>query len=131
MTTVKALAALAQETRLAVFRLLVEQGPAGLTPGVIAERLELAPATLSFHLKELANAGLIRARQESRFIHYSADFEAMNGLVGYLTENCCSAGGSCETVCAADCTPAQVSRRAATAPTARTARSTQARRRVA
>ena len=87
--TIKALAALAQETRLAVFRLLVERGPAGLTPGVIAERLGLAPATLSFHLKELANAGLIRSRQESRFIHYSADFETMNGLVGYLTENCC------------------------------------------
>lgn len=128
--TIKALAALAQETRLAVFRLLVEQGPAGLTPGVIAERLDLAPATLSFHLKELANAGLIRARQESRFIHYSADFQAMNGLVGYLTENCCRASGGCETVCAPDCLPASASSRAGTARTARNVRATQARRRA-
>ncbi|TMH66191.1 MAG: helix-turn-helix transcriptional regulator, partial [Betaproteobacteria bacterium] len=65
--TLKALAALAQDTRLALFRLLVEQGPAGLTPGKITEVLDVPPATLSFHLKELANAGLIRARQESRF----------------------------------------------------------------
>lgn len=128
--TVKALGALAQETRLAVFRLLVEQGPAGLTPGLIAEKLDLAPATLSFHLKELANAGLIGARQESRFIHYSADFEAMNGLVGYLTENCCRASGGCETACAPDCLPATASRRATTARTARNVRATQARRRA-
>ena len=94
--TLKALAALAQDTRLALFRLLVEQGPAGLTPGKIAEVLDVPSATLSFHLKELANAGLIRARQESRFIHYSADFEAMNGLVAYLTENCCRASGGCD-----------------------------------
>ena len=123
--TIKALAALAQETRLAVFRLLVERGPAGLTPGVIAERLGLAPATLSFHLKELANAGLIRSRQESRFIHYSADFEAMNGLVGYLTENCCRASGGCEAACAPDCMPATASRRAV-----RRARGTPRRRRA-
>jgi len=94
-TTVKALAALAQETRLAVFRLLVEHGPPGLTPGRIAEALDLPAATLSFQLKELANAGLIGARQQSRFIHYSVDFEAMNDLVGYLVENCCRAVGSC------------------------------------
>jgi DNA-binding transcriptional ArsR family regulator len=127
--TVRALAALAQETRLAVFRLLVEQGPAGLTPGVIADKLDLAPATLSFHLKELAHADLIRARQESRFIHYSADFEAMNGLVGYLTENCCRASGSCEVACAPECAPA--GRRAAATSTARNARAAQARRRAA
>ena len=113
-TTLKALAALAQDTRLALFRLLVEQGPAGLTPGRIAEVLDVPPATLSFHLKELANAGLIRARQESRFIHYSADFEAMNGLIAYLTENCCRASGSCETACAPDCNPKSMPRRAAT-----------------
>jgi DNA-binding transcriptional ArsR family regulator len=130
-TTVKALAALAQETRLAVFRLLVEQGPAGLTPGVIGERLDLAPATLSFHLKELANAGLIRARQESRFIHYSADFEAMNGLVGYLTENCCRASGACDAACAPNCIPETASRRAGTARTARNVRVTHAKRRSA
>ena len=125
------MAALAQETRLAVFRLLVEQGPEGLTPGVIAERLDLAPATLSFHLKELANAGLIRARQESRFIHYSADFDAMNALVGYLTENCCRASGGCEAVCAPACMPAAASRRNARAPNARTVRASQPRRRTA
>lgn len=130
-TSVKALAALAQETRLAVFRLLVEQGPAGLTPGVIAKRLDLAPATLSFHLKELANAGLIRARQDSRFIYYSADFEAMNGLVGFLTENCCQASSSCDTACAPDCIPEAASRRAGTARRVRNARVTQTRRRSA
>src|SRR5437773_9526443 len=85
---IRALAALAQETRLALFRLLVERGPAGLTPGRIADVLDVPPATLSFHLKELVNASLIRASQESRFIYYSADFEAMNELVTYLTENC-------------------------------------------
>ena len=121
-TTIGALAALAQETRLALFRLLVEQGPAGLTPGRIADVLDVPPATLSFHLKELANAGLIRARQESRFIHYSADFEAMNGLVAYLTENCCRAGGACEPACASDCMPERGARRAATRPTVHVAR---------
>lgn len=97
---VVALAALAQETRLAIFRLLVQEGEQGLSAGEIARRLNLANATLSFHLKELANAGLIRGRQESRFIFYSADFAAMNGLLAYLTENCC-AGQPCgpETTC--------------------------------
>jgi ArsR family transcriptional regulator len=114
-TTIRALAALAQETRLALFRLLVEQGPAGLTPGRIAEKLDVPAATLSFHLKELAHAGLIRARQESRFIHYSADFESMNGLVAYLTENCCRASGACEPACAPDCMPREMPRRAARA----------------
>jgi DNA-binding transcriptional ArsR family regulator len=111
-TVLKALAALAQDTRLALFRLLVEYGPAGLTPGRIAEVLDVPPATLSFHLKELAHAGLIGARQESRFIHYSANFEAMNGLVGYLTENCCRASGSCAPACAPECNPKQLPRRA-------------------
>jgi DNA-binding transcriptional ArsR family regulator len=129
-TTVKALGALAQETRLAIFRLLVEHGPSGLTPGVIAEKLDLAPATLSFHLKELAHAGLIRARQESRFIHYSANFEAMSGLVEYLTENCCRASGGCKTACAPDCAPGRNSRRVAT-DNARTARAARTRRRAA
>jgi ArsR family transcriptional regulator, arsenate/arsenite/antimonite-responsive transcriptional repressor len=124
MATLKALAALAQETRLALFRLLVEQGPAGLTPGRIADVLDLPAATLSFHLKELVNAGLIHARQESRFIHYSADFEAMNGLVAYLTENCCRAGGSFEPACAPECNPKSMSRHPV-------ARATPAKRRVA
>ncbi|TMG86220.1 MAG: winged helix-turn-helix transcriptional regulator [Betaproteobacteria bacterium] len=129
--TLKALAALAQDTRLALFRLLVEQGPAGLTPGKIAEVLDVPSATLSFHLKELANAGLIRARQESRFIHYSADFEAMNGLVAYLTENCCRASGGCDAACAPECSPKSMPRRAATRPPAHEIRVAQSKRRVA
>ena len=104
---VTALAAMAQETRLAIFRLLVEFAPTGLTPGAIASRLSLAPATLSFHLKELANAGLIVDRREGRFIWYQADLAAMNALLGYLTEHCCQGtGGACEPECApAACDP--------------------------
>ena len=83
------LAALAQDTRLAIYRLLVQQGPEGLAVGQIGERLAVANATLSFHLKELSHAGLILARQEGRFIYYSANSEQMNGLLGFLTENCC------------------------------------------
>jgi DNA-binding transcriptional ArsR family regulator len=84
-----ALAALAQETRLGIFRLLVVAGPEGMSAGRIAEEMKLPPATLSFHLAHLARAGLARSRQEGRFIFYSADFGSMNALVGYLTENCC------------------------------------------
>jgi DNA-binding transcriptional ArsR family regulator len=96
---VNRLYALAQESRLAVFRLLVQKGSQGLCAGDIGERLKLPPATLSFHLKELSNAGLLIARQEGRFIYYAPDFETMNGLIGYLTENCCN-GQACEVVCA-------------------------------
>lgn len=85
-----ALAALAQDTRLHVFRLLVQQGAAGLAAGEVASALAVAPATLSFHLKELAHAGLVRTRHEGRYIDYSADFAAMNDLLAFLTENCCS-----------------------------------------
>ncbi|MET0683069.1 MAG: metalloregulator ArsR/SmtB family transcription factor [Casimicrobiaceae bacterium] len=85
------MAALSQEHRLAVFRLLVEHAPEGLSAGLIAERLSLAPATLSFHLKELARTGLVSALPDGRFIWYRADLPAMNGLVAYLTENCCCA----------------------------------------
>jgi ArsR family transcriptional regulator len=88
------LTALAQVSRLSVFRLLVEHGPEGLPAGAIAERLGVAPNTLSFHLKELSNAGLLRARQEGRFIYYAPDFAAMNALLEFLTENCC-AGSEC------------------------------------
>ena len=104
---VLALAALAQETRLAIFRLLVEHAREGLTPGAIVLQLKLPPATLSFHLKELVNAGLLDIRKEGRFIWYRPDIAAMNGLVGYLTENCCRASGdACETGCApAACKP--------------------------
>ncbi len=88
------LAALAQETRLDIFRLLVARGPAGLAAGNIGARLELPAATLSFHLKELRRAGLVTCRRAGRSLIYAADFTAMRGLVGYLTENCC--GGGCE-----------------------------------
>ena len=96
-SAVKALAALAQETRLSIFRILVQTGEAGLSAGQIAKELSIPNATLSFHLKELTNAGLITARQESRFIYYAANFSAMNELLGYLTENCC-AGNPCGSV---------------------------------
>lgn len=105
LTAVRALAALAQETRLAVFRLLVEQGPSGLAAGEIAARLGIAPATLSFHLKELSHAGLVSTRQDGRYVFYAADFSTMNGLLAFLTENCCVADGSS---CAApSCAPRQ------------------------
>jgi DNA-binding transcriptional ArsR family regulator len=97
-----ALSALSQETRLAIFRYLVEAGPAGSIVGKIADVHGLAPATLSFHLKELTRAGLLVAKQEGRFIRYVANFETMNGLVAYLTENCC--GGRPEQ-CAPACSP--------------------------
>lgn len=90
---VESLAALAQASRLAIYRLLVEAGPEGMPAGKIGEALALPPATLSFHLSQLTRAGLARSRQEGRFVIYSADFTAMNGLVGYLTENCCGARG--------------------------------------
>ena len=91
---IDALSALAHETRLNVFRLLVEAGPEGLAAGTISERLDLPPATLSFHLAHLARAGLAVARQDGRFVIYSANFQSTNELVGYLTENCCG-GRSC------------------------------------
>ena len=94
------LAALAQETRLKTWRLLVEAGPDVLTVGAIGDTLGVPPATLSFHLKTLVNAGLVVTRQEGRFIHCAADFMAMHGLLGFLSENCC--GG-------ADCSPAALS----------------------
>lgn len=83
------LAALAQESRLAIFRLLVQAGPAGMAVGSVAENLEIPAATLSFHLKELTRAELISARQDGRFIYYSTNFPQMAALLGYLTENCC------------------------------------------
>jgi len=92
---VRALGALAQDSRLAIYRLLVEAGPAGMAAGTIGEKLDLPPATLSFHLTGLTHAGLAQSRQEGRFVIYTADFDGMNALVGYLTENCCG-GASCK-----------------------------------
>ncbi|WP_333687177.1 metalloregulator ArsR/SmtB family transcription factor [Methylococcus capsulatus] len=95
-SVVIALAALAQESRLAVFRLLIQAGPEGFSAGRIAEALGIAPSSLSFHLKELVHAGLVRSRQESRYVIYSANFEVMNELIGFLTDNCCR-GAPCTT----------------------------------
>ena len=86
---VTSLAALAQESRLAIYRLLVQAGPAGMAVGSIGENLGISAATLSFHLKELTRAELITARQDGRFIYYSANFPQMAALLGYLTDNCC------------------------------------------
>lgn len=93
-SAVVALAALAHESRLSLFRLLVEAGPEGLAAGEIAEQLGIAPSSLSFHLKELSHAGLVSGRQQGRFVIYVANFEAMYTLIGFLTENCC-AGEPC------------------------------------
>ncbi|MDW5444908.1 metalloregulator ArsR/SmtB family transcription factor [Polaromonas sp. SM01] len=92
---VKALAALAQAQRLRTFRALVMAGPDGLTPGNIAEQLGVAPSALSFHLKELAHAGLVSSEPRGRNLIYRANFAQMNALLAYLTEHCCE-GGSCE-----------------------------------
>jgi DNA-binding transcriptional ArsR family regulator len=89
---VQALGALAHGTRLAIFRMLVEQGPDGLAAGVIAEQLQLPPSSLSFHVQHLHRAGLVTQRRRSRQLIYAADFGNMNGLVGFLTENCCGRG---------------------------------------
>ena len=97
---VGALAALAQDSRLAVYRLLVKRGPEGLAVGEISERLEIPGPTLSFHLKELAQAGLVTARKQSRFVYYAANFDRMNALLAYLSENCCGVGAACAPVCA-------------------------------
>jgi ArsR family transcriptional regulator, arsenate/arsenite/antimonite-responsive transcriptional repressor len=101
---VTALAALAQPTRLSVYRLLVERGVGGLAAGEIAEDIGMSPAALSFHLKELSHAGLVNSRQVGRFVYYSADFAAMNRLLAFMTENCCAADG---TACGpSSCAPA-------------------------
>ena len=89
----KALSSLSQQTRLAIYRTLVQQGPGGLSAGAIAHRLNLPAATLSFHMKELANAGMVQSRQDGRFIYYAANYEQMNGLLAYLSENCCQGAG--------------------------------------
>lgn len=100
---IAALAALAHESRLAVFRALVQAGPGGMPAGQIATLLDVPPSSLSFHLKELAHAQLATGRQEGRFVIYCANFATMNGLLAYLTENCCggnpcSPAGACSPV---------------------------------
>lgn len=100
---IDALGALAHEHRLAIYRLLVQRGPEGLPAGAIGERVGLVPSSLTFHLQNLQRAGLITQQRLSRQLIYSADFDAMSGLIGYLTENCCadsSAG------CSSSCAPA-------------------------
>ncbi|AET89465.1 transcriptional regulator, ArsR family [Burkholderia sp. YI23] len=92
---VRALGALAHESRLAVFRALVVAGPEGMAAGEIAQQVGLAPSSLSFHLKDLSHAELVTARQEGRYVFYTANFGAMSSLIGFLTENCC-AGAPCE-----------------------------------
>jgi ArsR family transcriptional regulator len=103
---ITALAALAQESRLAVFRLLVQVGPAGMAASKIAEDLGVPPSSLSFHLKELSYADLIQSRQEGRFVIYSANITSMNSLLGFLTENCCG-GNPCVASPAANCCNAE------------------------
>jgi len=100
---VTALGALAHPTRLAIFRMLVERGPEGLSAGVIAERLGIPASSLTFHVQHLHRAGLATQRRLSRQLIYAADFQAMNGLVGFLTENCCGRGAA---ACAPACRPA-------------------------
>ena len=98
------MAALAQATRLQAFRLLVEAGPEGLNAGTIADAVGVPAATLSFHVAHLARAGLVSARQESRFIYYSANFAAMDDLIAYLTDNCCQGSQCLPKTAAADTT---------------------------
>lgn len=109
-TAIVALGALAHEHRLAAYRLLVEQGPDGLPAGQIANALQLAPSSLSFHLRGLQRAGLVTQRRASRQLIYAADYRAMNDLLRYLTRNCCGRGAE---ACAPACEPAPGARRAA------------------
>ncbi|EJL72950.1 ArsR/SmtB family transcription factor [Variovorax sp. Varisp85] len=99
---VHALAALAQPVRLRVFRALVEAGPAGLTPGALTEALEVPATGLSFHLKELMHSGLVSQERQGRNLIYRAAFDRMNGLLAYLTQNCCQ-GEPCTTGCPPAC----------------------------
>ena len=91
-----------------IFRALIGAAPDGLTPGALSAMLDVPASTLSFHLKELSRAGLIASRQEGRFVWYRADLDAMNGLVGYLTENCCRGGAACAPECAPTSAPRAV-----------------------
>ena len=105
---IQALGALASESRLAVFRLLVKRGPKGYTPSELIERLAVPAPTLSFHLKELTHAGLVVSRREGRNLYYSPSIERMNDLVAFLTENCCSLA---DEDCDSNCQPVSVAPR--------------------
>lgn len=107
---ITSLAALAHDSRLAVFRLLVQAGPEGLAASKISEALEIPPSSLSFHLKELSHAGLLTGTQDGRYIHYAANYDAMNGLIAFLTENCCG-GNPCTPVCTPACDDAKTASR--------------------
>lgn len=102
-----ALSALAQESRLVIFKLLVQAGPTGMAAGKIAEAAGIAPSSLSFHLKELLHADMVSARQEGRFIYYVANFGTMNEVLRYLTENCCG-GNPCNAISDVCCTPSKL-----------------------
>ncbi|MDF2446703.1 MAG: arsR [Moraxellaceae bacterium] len=120
LTAAERLAALGHEYRLAIFRLLVQAGPAGLNASAIGDALGLAPNTLSFHLAHLSRVGLIEGHRESRFIHYAANFAAMGDLIAFLTDNCCQ-GSPCLSTTAA-CEPgcdAAAGKKARVAPAAR------------
>ena len=109
-TAITSLAALAHDSRLAVFRLLVQAGPEGMAASKISEALEIPPSSLSFHLKELSHAGLLTGTQDGRYIHYAANYDAMNGLITFLTENCCG-GNPCTPVCTPACDDTKTAKR--------------------
>lgn len=109
---IRALGALAQEHRLAVYRLLVQAGPAGMAAGALAEAVGAPASSMSFHLAQLAHAGLVTQRRQSRSIIYAADYAAMNALMAYMTENCCG-GTPCtaSTACAPETSPETITER--------------------
>lgn len=106
-SVVNALTSLAQESRLDIFRILVQAGPEGMPAGKISELTGIPPSTMSFHLKEMTYADMVYSRQESRFVIYSANFETMNSLLVYLTENCCG-GNLCSAVTTPACTTPEI-----------------------
>ena len=109
---IKSLAALAQESRLAIFRILVKRGPEGYTPSQLGEKLDVSAPTLSFHLKELQASGLIEVRREGRFLYYRPNFTHMNQLIGFLTENCCVlADKECPPACTPSVTESSLTKR--------------------
>jgi len=99
---ISSLLALAQESRLAIFRMLVQAGPNGMSAGKIGEITEIAPSSVSFHIKELVNAGLVISRKDGRFIIYTANFDSMSELIAFLTENCCG-GNPCLPIATSIC----------------------------